>query len=464
MRYDPDPHFDEAFSAPDEVREPYRQVLEALEGCDLRKLSEKVSQDAADRGMTFGDDEEPFHLDPVPRIIDADEWELLERGLVQRARTLNAFLADVYGERKMVRAGRIPERVVDSAAPLEPELASLPAPEFPAGVTGFDIVRDDTGELLVLEDNVRTPSGGAYAAEAREILDARLPVKAPRARRPLGLAECLAATLRGAAPAGCDEPAPVLLSDGPGSSAFWEHRILARELAIAIVSPDDLEVRSGRLWARGNGGSRRRPVDVVYRRTDESQLRDRAGRLTWLGELFLEPLRNGTVGCVNGFGTGVADDKLVHAYVDEMTRFYLDEDPLIRSVTTYDPGEPEVRASILDRIDELVIKPRTGHGGRGVIVCPHASPADRERAAELVRTRPEECVAQETINLSTHPTVVDGALAPRHVDLRAFVFCAPAGARAMPGGLTRVALDSGALVVNSSMNGGGKDTWMLGRS
>lgn len=463
MRYDPEPNFDEAFSAPDEAREPYRQVLEALEGCDLRELSEAVSRDATDRGMTFGEDQEPFPLDPVPRIFDPDEWEWLERGMAQRARTLNAFLADLYGERKMVHAGRIPERVVGSADRLEPELASLPALERLAGVTGFDIVRDVSGEMLVLEDNLRTPSGGAYATEAREILDAHLPVKAPEARRPLGLAECLAATLRGAAPDGCDDPAPILLSDGPASSAYWEHRILARELSIPVVNPDDLEVHSGRLWVRGDGSSRLRPVDVVYRRTDESQLRDRAGHLTWLGELFLEPLRRGTVGCVNGFGTGVADDKLIHAYVHEMTRFYLGEEPLIRSVTTYDPGEPEARASILSRIDELVIKPRTGHGGQGVIVCPHASPADRKRAADQVRTRPEECVAQETVRLSTHPTVVGDGLEPRHVDLRAFVFCAPSGARAMPGGLTRVALDPGALVVNSSMNGGGKDTWMLGR-
>lgn len=464
MRYDPNPHFDEAFSAPDEVREPYREVLEGLEGCDLRKLSEAVSRDAADRGMSFGDgDEEPFPLDPLPRIIEPDEWELLERGLAQRARTLNAFLADVYGERELVRAGKIPEHVVESADRLEPDMRSLPALELPAGVAGFDIVRDVTGELLVLEDNLRTPSGGAYATEAREILDAHLLFQAPAARLPLGLAECLATTLRAAAPPGCDEPAAVLLSDGPASSAYWEHRILARQLGIPLAAAGDLEIRKGRVWVRSQGSSGGRPVDVIYRRTDESQLRDRAGRLTWLGELLLEPLRRGTVSCVNGFGTGVADDKLVHAYVHEMTRFYLGEEPLVRSVTTYDPGEPEARAAILDRIAELVIKPRTGHGGRGVIVCPHASSADRERAADLVRTRPQEYVAQETVSLSTHPTVVGGALEPRHVDLRAFAFCAPAEVRVMPGGLTRVALDPGALVVNSSMNGGGKDTWMLGR-
>jgi carboxylate-amine ligase len=183
--------------------------------------------------------------------------------------------------------------------------------------------------------------------------------------------------------------------------------------------------------------------------------------LTWLGELLLEPLRRGTVACVNAFGNGLADDKLVHAYVGEMVSFYLGEEPLVRSVHTYDPGEPAVREEVLERIGELVVKPRNGSGGAGVIVCPHASAEDVELAARLVGTKPEAFVVQDTIELSTHPTVVDGALEPRHVDLRPFVFSTPSGATVLAGGLTRVALGRGALVVNSSMNGGGKDTWML---
>jgi carboxylate-amine ligase len=202
-------------------------------------------------------------------------------------------------------------------------------------------------------------------------------------------------------------------------------------------------------------------VDVVYRRTDEDRLTDEHGRLTMVGAALFEPLRAGTLTCVNGFGTGVADDKLVHAYVDEMIRFYLGEDPLLASVHTYDLDDPDLLAEVLDRLDELVIKPRAGHGGHGVVVGPHAKVADLRDVAHAVRRDPHDYVAQDTIMLSRHPTVIDGRLEPRHVDLRPFVFLTPAGASVVPGGLTRVALDRGALVVNSSQRGGGKDTWVL---
>jgi uncharacterized circularly permuted ATP-grasp superfamily protein len=209
-------------------------------------------------------------------------------------------------------------------------------------------------------------------------------------------------------------------------------------------------------------GGRELEVSVIYRRTDLCSLRGPDGRPTWLGETLLEPLRRGTVGCVNGFGTGVADDKLTHAYVEEMVRFYLGEDPLVRSVRTYDPRNQEQRTAALERVEELVVKPREGFGGDGVIVCKHAEPEDRERARRLLMRRPGRVIAQETVALSTCPTICAGRLAPRHVDLRAFVFWTADGPRALPGGLTRVALDAGALVVNSSQNGGGKDTWVLG--
>jgi carboxylate-amine ligase len=202
-------------------------------------------------------------------------------------------------------------------------------------------------------------------------------------------------------------------------------------------------------------------VDVVYRRTDQSRLRDPNGRLTWLGEAMLAPLRAGTLACVNGFGTGVADDKLVHAYVEEMISFYLSEQPLLRSVPTFDPRHPEQRTAILERIDELVVKPRDGFGGTGVIICPHARAGDRRRARNLIATQARHVVAQEMIQLSTCPTVRAGALAARHVDLRALVHMTGDGPRVLPGGLTRVALKPGSLVVNSSQDGGGKDTWVL---
>ncbi len=249
----------------------------------------------------------------------------------------------------------------------------------------------------------------------------------------------------------------MLLSDGPANTAWYEHRRIATELGIPLVTLGDLDASRGRLHALIDG--RRRPVDVVYRRTDEDRMTDEHGRLTSVGAALYEPLRAGTLTCVNGFGTGVADDKLVHAYVEEMIGFYLHEAPLLPSVHTYDLDSS--LTEVLDRLDELVVKPRTGHGGHGVVVGPHADVADLRKVAQAIRRDPHDYVAQDTIMLSRHPTVIDGRLEPRHVDLRPFVFLTPDAAAVAPGGLTRVALERGALVVNSSQRGGGKDTWVL---
>jgi carboxylate-amine ligase len=228
---------------------------------------------------------------------------------------------------------------------------------------------------------------------------------------------------------------------------------------VPLVSLADLEPRSGRLYARI--GSQLRRVDVLYRRTDEDRLMDEAGDPTPLAHALLDPLQRGTLSVVNAFGAGLADDKLVHAYVEEMVRFYLGEEPLVESVTTYDLGDPDERVRALDRLGELVVKPRTGFGGHGVVIVPHASREDRERIESAIRFSPERFIAQETIALSRHPTVCSARLEPRHVDLRPFVVTAGDDVSVIPGGLTRVAFDAGALVVNSSQNGGGKDTWVL---
>lgn len=464
--YDSPTHaFDEAFSGPDELRAHYRDAVVALRACDLRELSRVLDEDVADEGMDFptaGGDRRRFPLDCVPRIIERGEWQVLERGLAQRAETLNAFMADICGERRIVAAGVLPARVLESAESAEPDMPAIAsATGVHAAVCGFDVVRDADGELRVLEDNLRTPSGLAYVETIRTILDERLPFAPPADRAPLGIAELLGEALRGAAPpAAGGDPSVVLLSDGPLNSAWWEHHRLARALGIPLVTPRDLDLRNGRITARDGG--RRFEVDVIYRRTSEERLRDGARNPTWLGALLLEPLRRGRVACVNAFGTGVADDKLVHAYVEDMVRFYLGQEPLVRSVATFDPGEPAVRAEVLDRIDELVVKPRNGSGGEGVLIGPHSSRENRARATRRIAARPHAFVAQETIMISTHPTAVGATLEPRHVDLRPFAFCTPSGVRVMCGGLTRVALDRGALIVNSSMNGGGKDTWVLG--
>jgi carboxylate-amine ligase len=251
----------------------------------------------------------------------------------------------------------------------------------------------------------------------------------------------------------------VLLSDGERNSAYFEHATLARALDLPLVLAEQLSQRRGRLYARLPEGER--AVDVLYRRTDEDRLSDSDVKLTGVAELLLEPVLAGTLACVNAFGTGVADDKLVHAYVEQMIRFYLGEEPLLSSVATYDPAEPQMLEMILDRIDELVIKPRSGHGGYGVVIAPHARAEDVRKAADEVAAAPHSFIAQETVMLSRHPTVTDGRLEPRHIDLRPFALTVGDQVHVLPGGLTRVAFERGALVVNSSQNGGSKDTWVL---
>jgi uncharacterized circularly permuted ATP-grasp superfamily protein len=454
--------YDEALLPAGAPRPVYADLLRRLSETDLDELATRLASEAEAHGVVFGGDDrvEPFRLDPVPRLIAPDEWERLEAGLLQRVRALDAFVRDVYGERAIVEAGVVPRRAVETCDHVEPRLEELPQPPVWIGVAGLDVVRDAGGALRVLEDNLRTPSGIAYVAAARELVAGALPDELALAPEPLDdVFALLRETLVASAPDGNPDPVVVVLSDGPANSAWYEHARIARELAIPIVTPTDLEVRGGRLAATVDG--RRLPVDVIYRRTDEDRLTGEDGELTAVGAALLEPLREGTLGCVNGFGTGVADDKLMHAYVEEMVRFYLGQEPLLPSVHTYDLADPDQRAEVLERIDELVVKPRTGHGGHGVVVGPHALAEDRRRIADAIRQRPGEYVAQETIMLSRHPTVIDGKLEARHVDLRPFVFMTPAGARVLPGGLTRVALDCGALVVNSSQRGGGKDTWVL---
>ncbi len=413
-------------------------------------------------GVAFGSPPhaEPFHIDPVPRIMAAAEWDLVERALSQRVRALRAFTADVYGSRRIVSEGVVPERAVETCAYFEPWMLGVEVPEWSyMPVAGMDLVRGADGRLAVLEDNVRTPSGLTYAAAARTAADRHLP-PAPPERRSLAPAfERLGAALRAAAPHGGGDPHVIMLSDGPGNSAWYEHRELARQLGIPLATPDDLYPSRGRL--RVLADRRSREVDVVYRRTDEDRLMDERGRPTWVADVLLDPCRSGTLACVNAFGGGVADDKLIHAYVDAMVRFYLDEKPLMRSVPTYDLSVPAVRESILGRIDEVVVKPRAGHGGYGILVGPHARREDLDRAASQIEAEPGEWVAQETVSLSTHPTVDAGALAPRHVDLRAFVMSDDVRVDVAAGGLTRFGRDAGALVVNSSQNGGGKDTWVM---
>jgi uncharacterized circularly permuted ATP-grasp superfamily protein len=456
--------YDEAFAARGTPRPHYAGVLASLAGTDLATLTAAIAGDLERHGVRFGgaDGFTPFHVDAVPRILPADEWRSLSSALVQRARALNAFVSDVYGPREIVAAGVVPAHVIDTAPQLEPMAAELPpTPAQPALVAGLDVVREPGGDFLVLEDNVRTPSGLAYAAATRRaVAAAHAPPDLDSSASPGDAIAALARALAAAAPTG-EDPAPVLLSDGDADPAFFEHRTLAAALGVPLVTRRDLRARGDRLWARPQGERRARPVNVVYRRTGESRLTQPDGALTPLAEVLLGPLRAGHATCANAFGAGVADDKLVHAYVDDMVRHYLGEEPLMRGVPTHDLTAPDVRARVLRRIGELVVKPRGGFGGHGVVVCAHATDSDRRRAAALVRDAPTQCVAQETVVLSCHPTIVGERLVPRHVDLRPFVISVPGQDAVVCAGLTRVALAKGALVVNSSQRGGAKDTWVL---
>jgi uncharacterized circularly permuted ATP-grasp superfamily protein len=455
--------YDEAFDDEGAPRQHYTRLIAELERTDLHELDLAASGDLHSRGVAFhsatGDSR--FRMDPVPRLLPSEEWDDLAAGLTQRVRALNAFLADAYGERRIVEAGAVPAHVIEEADGYEPWMRDVRVPHGAyAGMAGLDVVRGADGRLLVLEDNLRTPSGIAYMEAARDVLEERLHESAHEPKRSIApIYDLLCAALRGTAPEGVDEPSIVLLSDGASNSAWFEHETIARTLAIPVVGLADLEHRAGRLYARD--GPRLVPVDVIYRRTDEDRLAGHGGRPTPLADALLEPLRRGTVASFNAFGTGLGDDKLVHAYVEDMIRFYLGEEPLVDSVPTYDLGDPEQLTEVLERLDELVIKPRTGFGGYGVVIVPHATREDRDRVERALRSNPGRYVAQETIALSRHPTVCGSRLEPRHIDLRPFVLTAGDDVSVIPGGLTRVAFDAGALVVNSSQNGGGKDTWVL---
>jgi uncharacterized circularly permuted ATP-grasp superfamily protein len=449
--------YDEVYVRPGVPRPHYAALLSEVQRTDLVELREQVGDWVAVHDVTFAD--EPFAVDPMPRVLTADEWRHLEAGLVQRVRALNAFVRDVHGPRLILEDGVVPPVLMVSADHHEPAMAGLTEHGAnPIAVAGLDVVRDAEGRFLVLEDNLRTPSGIAYAVAARQASEVLLPTHPP-----LRDVECafdlLGDALRAAAPDGVEDPFVVVVSDGPGNSAWYEHRVIAERLGVPLVSVGDLEVHDGALIAKVDDEAHR--VDVVYRRTNEERLIDDDGRTTAVGAVVLDPLRSGRLGCANAFGAGVADDKLAHAYVERMIAFYLGEEPLVRSVPTFDLADPTAREEVLDRLDEMVVKPRAESGGDGVLIGPHAKAEDRDLMIRAVREDPEAFIAQETVWLSRHATVIDGRLEPRHVDLRAFVFVTADGPVALPGGLTRVALDAGALVVNSSQDGGAKDTWVL---
>jgi uncharacterized circularly permuted ATP-grasp superfamily protein len=438
--------FDDAIASDGTVRPAARAVLDAIMAAGIGERAAAVRAEIEARGIRFEsvDGDATWHVDPVPRVIPAEEWEPLAAGLAQRVRALEAFTADIYGGRRIVAEGVMPQRVLDSADHFEPSMVGVrPNGDVWIGIAGLDLVRDRAGAWLVLEDNVRTPSGPGYWVAARYATLQGLDLPADALPRPIdGLGGALRRVL--------GPGRVVVLTNGPGNAAYWEHAYLAGVLDAPLVQPSDLEARDGRVRHRGA------TVDAVYRRTNDDEVDSEVGRL-------LQPVvAAGGVRLVNCFGTGIADDKLAHAYVPDMIRFYLGEEPMLEQVETFDLGEPRTLERALDVFDQLVIKDRGSYGGLGVVVCPHAERADVEQLRERVRAAPADYVAQRLVALSTHPTEIHGTLAPRHVDLRPFVLmAAPDDVQVLPGGITRVALDAGALVVNSSQNGGAKDTWVV---
>ena len=422
-------------------------------------------------GITFavygegGDTERLIPFDLMPRVLSAPEWTKLARGLEQRVKALNAFLHDVYHAQEILKAGRIPAELVLRNEQYQPLMAGV---DPPGGVyttiAGIDIVRVDGDDFYVLEDNARTPSGVSYMLEDREAMMRLFPDLFARHRvAPVGhYPDELLQTLRSLAPeAAAEDPTVVLLTPGAYNSAYFEHVFLAEQMGVELVEGQDLVVRDGAVFMREAGGTRR--VDVIYRRIDDAFLDPLAFRpdsALGVPGLF-EAYRLGNVTLANAIGTGIADDKAVYPYVPDMVRFYLGEEPILANVPTYSCRKPDELAFVLERLGELVVKEVHGSGGYGMLVGPKATKAEIAAFAERLRANPSNYIAQPTLALSTVPTFVDEGVAPRHVDLRPFVLSGGDRIRLVPGGLTRVALRAGSLVVNSSQGGGTKDTWVL---
>ena len=443
--------YDEAHDLDGSPRPQYAEVLAALD--DPGAVADELKRRLRSRGVSFGAaDDGIFALDPVPRILTEAEWSELQAGIGQRLLALEAFTADAYGEGRVFDAGVLAREDVEASPHYEPAMRGA-APRRWISYAGLDVVRCDDGRFRVIEDQVRMPAGVAYAVAARETLRELLPVEPPQPDLSLIYGE-LALALREAAPEGAGEPRVVILSEGPSAAGWWEHETLARELYAPVVTLDDLEQRDDRLVAWIDG--RRRGVDVVYMRTGEDRFTAADGSPTAVGAALLGPSAAGTLAVVNAPGSGIADDKLVHASVDELVRFYLDQEPLLPSVPSRPVG-PD------DDLDELVVKPRGEMGGEDVVIWRDADEETRERVRAAIAAEPGNWIGQELVPLSVHPTVIDGGLEPRHVDLRPYALVTDSGVRLLPAAISRVALVRGSMVVNSGQGGGAKDTWVSGR-
>jgi uncharacterized circularly permuted ATP-grasp superfamily protein len=464
------PAFDEMFAQPGKPRASYKKIYETLAKMtkdELRGRTEALASSYLAQGVTFdfAGEERPFPLDAVPRVIEKTEWNVLDAGVKQRVRVLEAFLADVYGPQNAVRDGVVPAALIASSAHFHRAAHGIdPANGVRIQVSGIDLVRDEVGTWRVLEDNVRVPSGVSYVISNRRVMAQTLPELFQQMRiQPVGeYPNKLLAALRAAAPSGVEDPVVVVLTPGVYNSAYFEHTLLARLMGLELVEGRDLFCSGGKVYMRTTAGARR--VDVIYRRVDDEFLDPLAFRAdSVLGPPgLLTAARLGNVTLANAVGNGVADDKLVYTYMPDLTRYYLGEDPIVENVQTWRLEERASLEEVLDRLDELVIKPVDGSGGKGLVVGPRASRKELDDLRKKLLKDPRGWIAQPVIQLSTIPTLVEDGLRPRHADLRPFAVNDGNDIWVLPGGLTRVALPEGELVVNSSQGGGSKDTWVVG--
>ncbi|MGG6296690.1 circularly permuted type 2 ATP-grasp protein [Leptolyngbya sp. AN02str] len=472
FNYDPGDFYDELFEAKGQPRPEAAPLIERIQSLSIDDLKQR--QDAAQNalfklGATFNvysdsqGTERILPFDIIPRIVSAPDWQWLERGLKQRIRALNLFLDDIYNDQKILKDGVIPEEVIKSSKGfLEACIGLKPPQGIWCHITGTDLVRDRDGQWYVLEDNLRCPSGVSYVLENRRVMKTTFPLVfnqmsiKPVDDYPSQLLE----TLLNLAPSGLPDPTVVVMTPGVYNSAYFEHSFLAQQMGVELVEGRDLVVADGYLQMRTTKGLKR--VDVVYRRLDDDFLDPLAFRPdSMLGVPgLMEVCRKGRVALANAPGTGVADDKVIYAYVPKMVQYYLGEEQIIPNVPTYLCWEPHDQDYVLNHLDQLVVKAANESGGYGMLIGPHATDAERADFGDRIRANPRNYIAQPTLTLSRAPTLIGDSFEGCHVDLRPYILYGQ-DVYVNPGGFTRVALRKGSLVVNSSQGGGGKDTWVI---
>jgi uncharacterized circularly permuted ATP-grasp superfamily protein len=471
-KYEPGDFFDEMFSAEGEVRPHYAALFERFQNLDKEEFDARRSAvDAAflRQGITFtvySDEqgtERIFPFDLVPRIIPNSEWIKIEAGLIQRMRALNMFLKDIYSDQRILKEKVVPAEDVLSAKHYRPEMVGVPVPkDIYIHICGSDMVRDREGTYFVLEDNGRCPSGVSYLLENRIAMKRAFPnLFSSVGVRPVDhYTQDLLSVLQYIAPPSSKPPTVVLLTPGIYNSAYFEHSFLARQMGIQIVEGQDLVVQDKKVYMRTTKGLQQ--VDTIYRRLDDDFLDPKVFRKDSILGVpgLVEAYRAGNVSLANAIGTGVADDKVVYKYVPDMIKFYLSEEPILENVPTYLASNPKECEYIITHLEELVVKSANESGGYGMLVGPASTQKQRDEFKKLILENPRNFIAQPTLNLSRHPSYCDGQFEGRHIDLRPYILCGEK-ITIVPGGLTRVALRKGSLVVNSSQGGGSKDSWVL---